>query len=236
MFDFYLLFVHIFTYILIFLKMLYTWILILDPKKMGNLFSKRHSLPEIIFTLEERINKLNVYLEKTTNTRSYIVNRLYLFSMILVPFIYSYTYFEEKDLLTYFIFYLSIIFIIRFFILQFFKLKINRTQKTLKLLKETQNKNIEELKKERLFVETQEIIHKYESKPIDVIKVKKENKLIDNLANIILGDDVENMYALICEKCHSHNGLKHPNEKELMKFYCYNCKHFNDKSVIKKNI
>jgi hypothetical protein len=110
-----------------------------------------------------------------------------------------------------------------------------------------QKKNIQELKNDKMFLDTKDIFDKYEKnvknnrknnvKGLEVVKIKneegceeKEKGFFDVVTDVVLGKDVNVMYALICSHCHSHNGLKHPDDSEDLKFYCYNCKTLNDKS------
>lgn len=44
-----------------------------------------------------------------------------------------------------------------------------------------------------------------------------EKTWVDRILDVILGEDSSSSkYALICEICHSHNGLCHPDEYQLI--------------------
>lgn len=43
----------------------------------------------------------------------------------------------------------------------------------------------------------------------------------------LVGDGPNNRYALICQKCHSHNGMALRDEFEYMSFRCAYCYHLN---------
>ncbi|KAJ8326777.1 hypothetical protein BDV3_001419 [Batrachochytrium dendrobatidis] len=55
----------------------------------------------------------------------------------------------------------------------------------------------------------------------------------DSLLEAIIGesDGPQHKYALICEKCFTHNGLVLPNEYLVSRFKCMQCGHFNAKKT-----
>ncbi|KAF8609723.1 hypothetical protein BDV93DRAFT_518483 [Ceratobasidium sp. AG-I] len=63
---------------------------------------------------------------------------------------------------------------------------------------------------------------------------------MDKLADTVLGDDdstvgvAQSRYALICEKCFSHNGLVKESEWETTQYICPKCGHFNPSAKAKK--
>jgi len=50
---------------------------------------------------------------------------------------------------------------------------------------------------------------------------------IDKIVDVVLGDDDAARFALICEKCYSHNGLVKESVWEDTQYVCPQCKHFN---------
>ncbi|KAF5358639.1 hypothetical protein D9758_007708 [Tetrapyrgos nigripes] len=57
----------------------------------------------------------------------------------------------------------------------------------------------------------------------------------DKLADVVLGDDDQSArYALICEKCFSHNGLVKESVWEDTQYVCPKCQHFNPTQRAKK--
>ncbi|KAF9254545.1 hypothetical protein L218DRAFT_1082281 [Marasmius fiardii PR-910] len=56
----------------------------------------------------------------------------------------------------------------------------------------------------------------------------------DKLADAVLGDEDPARFALICEKCFSHNGLVKESVWEDTQYVCPNCKHFNPSRRSKK--
>ncbi|KAF7682558.1 Endoplasmic reticulum junction formation protein lunapark-1 [Astathelohania contejeani] len=225
---------------------------------MGNILSKKkHTLREILFTLEEKISKTEKYLVKYKKQKasiSYYYN-LYSFAIVLSMILYCY-FIDFEYWINVIIIFLLMIFG-RLLIITFYNRKIRYNEELLEKLKETQLKRIEELKKETLYIETKEIIEKYESscseldskrddrrknnkkEKIDVTPIKditmQKRGVFDKVADLILGDDPSTMYALICEDCGSHNGLSHPMEYNLTRFYCFNCNHLNDKKIKNEN-
>lgn len=74
-----------------------------------------------------------------------------------------------------------------------------------------------------MFVEAKEIIERYEDQA-DVASVRSK-VFLDRLADVVLGD-FDGFYALICEDCGVHNGLRREDER-VEKFVCYRCEHLN---------
>ncbi|KAG7091727.1 hypothetical protein E1B28_008128 [Marasmius oreades] len=58
----------------------------------------------------------------------------------------------------------------------------------------------------------------------------------DKLADVVLGDEDPARFALICEKCFSHNGLVKESVWEDTQYVCPNCKHFNPSRRSKKQV
>ncbi|KAM0673531.1 hypothetical protein GVAV_002906 [Gurleya vavrai] len=201
---------------------------------MGALLSKKSSLTDILFTLEEKIEKTKVSLVKLKSSHSSTLFTFYLYSSLILPVLFTYSYYREKHVSLVLIIYFIVLFLLKILISFFFNIQIRRKEKLLEILKKTQRKNIDELKKQRLYIETKEIVDKYENKKIEVIEVENKKKLFDKVADLVLGEDPTKMYALICENCHAHNGLRHPSDYDLIKYECYSCKFINDKGLKKK--
>jgi hypothetical protein len=208
---------------------------------MGNVFSKKASLREILSTLDEKITETEVYLETLKRRQSAILTNVYVCSLPIASSIFAYAYLLDKGCILYLVMSVIPVLMIRFVIKLFFQRRINYNVRLLKTLKETQKKSIEELKKEPIYVETKKLVEKYEGRASGQREKgqggtlakdisTKTRGLVDKMADLILGDDPSTMYALICEKCFSHNGLSHPLEYNLTKFCCFNCKHLNDKT------
>ncbi|KAL0571303.1 hypothetical protein V5O48_010653 [Marasmius crinis-equi] len=56
----------------------------------------------------------------------------------------------------------------------------------------------------------------------------------DKLADVVLGDEDPARFALICEKCFTHNGLVKESVWEDTQYVCPSCKHFNPSKRSKK--
>lgn len=68
------------------------------------------------------------------------------------------------------------------------------------------------------------------SMPSTKVPSSSEGKrsFFDRIADAILGEEQNNLkYALICEKCLSHNGLAKPEEVDSVQYFCPKCLHFN---------
>ncbi|KAJ4480914.1 hypothetical protein J3R30DRAFT_3462301 [Lentinula aciculospora] len=57
---------------------------------------------------------------------------------------------------------------------------------------------------------------------------------LDKIVDVVLGDDDAARFALICEKCFSHNGLVKESVWEDTQYLCPKCKHFNPSQRSKK--
>ncbi|KIK66209.1 hypothetical protein GYMLUDRAFT_192853 [Collybiopsis luxurians FD-317 M1] len=57
---------------------------------------------------------------------------------------------------------------------------------------------------------------------------------LDKIVDVVLGDDDAARFALICEKCFSHNGLVKESVWEDTQYVCPKCKHFNPSKRSKK--
>lgn len=50
---------------------------------------------------------------------------------------------------------------------------------------------------------------------------------MDKLVEYLIGDGPNNRYALICSRCHSHNGMALKEEFEYIGFKCFYCSFYN---------
>lgn len=134
----------------------------------------------------------------------------------------------------YFISILVGFFIISFVILFRIKYKkscIRMEEYKLKKLKEEQKNFVKNAKEDVNFAKTRRLIEKYETEEnkesfFNTVLNKKQTRG-EKLANFILANDPNKMYALICNNCGLHNGLIDPLNKDVKFFYCYDCKHKN---------
>ncbi|KAM0687379.1 hypothetical protein COBT_001383 [Conglomerata obtusa] len=201
---------------------------------MGLLCSKKISLTDILINIDDKIDKTKKSIVALKIHRSNFTIKYYFYSLFSLITALSYSYYVDYNLVLTFVLSLILFLVLKFIFTFYFDLKINRKEKLLSELKEKQKINIDELKKQRLYVETKELVDKFEKKNnVDLCKNEGNTKMLDKIASIVLGDDPAKMYALICENCHYHNGLRHPDDYEIAKFYCFNCNYLNDKSIKK---
>lgn len=52
-------------------------------------------------------------------------------------------------------------------------------------------------------------------------------KIMFQVVEYLVGDGPNNRYALICQECHSHNGMALRDEFEYISFRCAYCFHLN---------
>lgn len=55
----------------------------------------------------------------------------------------------------------------------------------------------------------------------------RDRSVLDKMVDYLVGDGPSNRYALICQKCSSHNGMALKEEFEYLSFCCCYCSHFN---------
>lgn len=55
----------------------------------------------------------------------------------------------------------------------------------------------------------------------------RDRSVLDKMVDYLVGDGPSNRYALICQKCSSHNGMALKEEFEYISFRCCYCSHFN---------
>lgn len=55
----------------------------------------------------------------------------------------------------------------------------------------------------------------------------RDRSVLDKMVDYLVGDGPSNRYALICQKCSSHNGMALKEEFEYLSFRCGYCSHFN---------
>lgn len=203
---------------------------------MGNIVSKQPSLCEILLSLEEKITEKEVQLETSKFRKSQMnfwFNILLFTAPVLTVFL---TLVAGKHIIVYGIVLAIVTMLLKRLASFFYNIKIIKYEKLISVYKDTQKLRVEELKKQTFFTETREIIERYESsrdKKTSKIRdpAKKKRGLMDQVAEVVLGEDPGNMYALICSKCFFHNGLVKPSEYQHSKFRCYNCNHYNRKDV-----
>ncbi|KAK0397728.1 hypothetical protein QR680_002240 [Steinernema hermaphroditum] len=59
---------------------------------------------------------------------------------------------------------------------------------------------------------------------------------VDRLLDYMCGDGVNKRYALICQRCFTHNGMAHADEADNVAYHCYKCGLFNPaRSAVKPN-
>lgn len=67
-----------------------------------------------------------------------------------------------------------------------------------------------------------------EEKVAFVLPVEPKKTWMDRLVDAMIGDDSRHSkYALICKRCHAHNGLALPDEIMTVVFVCPNCHYEN---------
>nr|AGE96459.1 hypothetical protein [Encephalitozoon cuniculi] len=198
---------------------------------MGNVFSKNVPLRESLVRLEEQISKGEKRATRLRATLDSLRTRILVGSLAVVALSIIYSYVDEQSIAVFVLGSSLACYMGRCLLLYLYETRIRRIETTLEDLRERQREQIALLKKEESFEATKKVIDKYETESMrrhyfGNIKQRKRG-VMDNVTDIVLGDDPGTMYALICKKCNHHNGLVHPSEYDLNEFYCYNCNELN---------
>lgn len=203
---------------------------------MGNIISSRRpSLREELLSLEEKIQKVELYLDVAQARKLNVNFWLNVVLFLIPPTVAVLVSMAGKISIVYGVMLFTAAVLLKKMANFFYSVKIRNNEKLLTAYRETQKLRVEELKKEVLYTETKKIIEKYETasdRKASRAKSDRQKKgLVDKITEVVLGSDPSTMYALICAKCFSHNGLVSPLEYNITKFRCYNCGHFNDKTI-----
>lgn len=200
---------------------------------MGNIFSKKEPLKESLIKLETKINEFEKRLKNEKNSMQVWNKRTIYFIIFFVLIGLLYSYIDEQSFVLFGAASLVISLLVRFLILSFYRLGLESLENQIEGLKEKQKEQIEILKKEESFDTTKRLIDKYDNELLrrsHFSRINQRNRsMTENVADFVLGDDPSKMYALICKKCHYHNGMVHPSEYDLSEFYCYNCDELNQR-------
>uniref|UniRef100_A0A183BLW7 Endoplasmic reticulum junction formation protein lunapark n=1 Tax=Globodera pallida TaxID=36090 RepID=A0A183BLW7_GLOPA len=57
--------------------------------------------------------------------------------------------------------------------------------------------------------------------------IEQSRTPVDRILDFMMGESINNRYALICSNCHSHNGMAFQEEFESISFFCFKCNYFN---------
>uniref|UniRef100_A0A914GZH1 Endoplasmic reticulum junction formation protein lunapark n=1 Tax=Globodera rostochiensis TaxID=31243 RepID=A0A914GZH1_GLORO len=57
--------------------------------------------------------------------------------------------------------------------------------------------------------------------------IEQSRTPVDRILDFLMGESINNRYALICSNCHSHNGMAFQEEFESISFFCFKCNYFN---------
>lgn len=193
---------------------------------MGNVVSKKKSTREILKMLDRSIiqfenNKKNIIKLQTKSTY-----RIYTLCSMLFIISVLYAYLDNQNMIIFSI--LPCIFAVslRFLVAIYYNWKLERVSFELEDMRDQQKDLIDKLKSEEDYIQTVELLGKYEDSSLrntsfSRITQKKKN-VVDTVTDLVLGDDPSKMYALICSECHFHNGMIHPDD-DLEEYICYNC-------------
>lgn len=203
---------------------------------MGNIvFSRRPSLREELLSLEEKIRKVEMYLEVAHARKSGICFWINVVLLLTPPAAAALVSLAGKKPIVYGAVLCGAAFLLKKLANVFYSSRIRNSEKQLAAYRETQKLRVEELKREVMYTETKKIIEKYETagdKTASRTKGGRQKRgIVDKIADVVLGSDPSTMYALICARCFSHNGLVSPAEYKEVKFRCYSCDHFNDRTA-----
>ncbi|KAH9410805.1 putative integral membrane zinc-ribbon metal-binding protein [Ordospora pajunii] len=204
---------------------------------MGTVFSRSDPLRQSLMKLEEQISRKEKKLKGIRISQGRLMMRSGVVSIAVVATCVLYSYAEEQSLLLVAVGSGFMCYSVSYFAKCLYRMRAMRIEAELEEMRDAQKEKIDMLKNDKSFEATKRLIDKYESESerrsyFEGVKQRKK-RMIDSVADIVLGDDPGTMYALICKKCRYHNGLVHPSEYDLNEFYCYNCNELNIRSASK---
>ncbi|KAM0672668.1 hypothetical protein CWI42_100160 [Ordospora colligata] len=204
---------------------------------MGTVFSRSDPLRQSLMKLEEQISRKEKKLKRIRILEGRLMMRSSVISIIVVAVCVLYSYAEEQSLLLVAVGSGFLCYSASYFVKYLYRMKIMRIETELEEMRDAQKEKIDMLKKEESFDAAKRLIDRYECESerrsyFEGVKQRKK-RMMDSMADIVLGDDPGSMYALICKKCSYHNGLVHPSEYDLNEFYCYNCNELNTRNALK---
>lgn len=198
---------------------------------MGNVFSRSMPLKESLMRLEEQIVREERSVKELTRTLRSLRRRIWTVSAIFVTATAAYAYLDNQSMLLFTFGGTGLCYVGGYLLTRLYESRIRAVESALEVLRERQKEQIELLRKDECFETTKKLIDKYEGESAKrdyFSRVRqKERGIVDSVTDLVLGDDPSTTYALICKKCHYHNGLVHPSEYDLMEFHCYNCNDLN---------
>ena len=200
---------------------------------MGNVFSKPRTINEKLFEFEEQI--LNIEANLIKLRRRGISWKLAMFTMTLIPIFVA---LGVNYMISIIVGSVLTIFV-AIFRIKYKRNCIRMEEYKLKKLKEEQKNFVQNAKEDVNFAKTRRLIEKYETEENrdDYFKtvLNKKQTTGSKISNMILANDPDKMYALICKYCGLHNGLIDPKNDEVGYFYCYGCKQKNKRKMSKKD-
>jgi hypothetical protein len=201
---------------------------------MGNILSRAVPLRESLMKLEHQIREEERRCRELKVAVKRINPSFYILLAILAPATAALAYFDGRGVLLYLLALVAIGLVLRYVVVYLYTVRIEGMESALEILREKQKEQIELLKKDESFDMTKRLVDKYEtesSRKEYFGRIKQRGHgVMDSVTDLVLGDDPSKMYALICRKCHYHNGMIPPSEYESVEYHCYNCHELNTKS------
>lgn len=206
---------------------------------MGNTFSRNIPLRESLFRLEEQIAGKEKNVKRLKAKLKDVGGKIWMISITGAVMSAVYAYLDDQSIMLFSVCSVVLCHVVKYLLVCLYETRIEALEAALEALKEKQREQIDLLKRDESFEVTRKLIDKYESDTARrdyFSKLRQQERgMLDNVADIVLGQDPSSMYALICKKCHYHNGLVHPSEYGLTDFYCYNCSELNVRSDVRDN-
>ncbi|EOB11578.1 hypothetical protein NBO_1043g0001 [Nosema bombycis CQ1] len=200
---------------------------------MGNIISKPKStkatLKDLHFKITESEKKHKNIIRNNTKAKW----RIIFWSGVFVVISLVFAFLDDQNIFIFLsipILFSTIVYFLSSF---YFSYRIDSYNLYVEELKEQRKELIEKLKTEENFLETIELVDRFEgdnTRHLHFSKINQKNKdVLSKVTDVILGGDPSKLYALICKECHYHNGMVPPEEYKMTEFVCYNCNTFNGK-------
>ncbi|KAK6090462.1 hypothetical protein P3W45_000559 [Vairimorpha bombi] len=204
---------------------------------MGNVVSKKKSTREILKILDKSITKAENDRKNIIKLQSYSSYRIYSLCFILLIISILYAYLDNQSLLIFSLLPCIFSICLKYLVSIYYNWKLEKVCFDLEDMRDKQKELIDILKTEEDYIQTVELLGKYEDSSLRNTSfsrlTQKKKNVIDTVTDLVLGDDPSKMYALICKECNFHNGMIYP-EDDLEEYVCYNCNTRNTRKK-KKN-
>lgn len=201
---------------------------------MGNIFSKPKSTKATLRELNSKILEAEKMHKSLIKAKTKNLWKMIFFSFGFSVLCVVYAFLDNQNIPIVLSLGVFLCMVFYWLISFYFSFRVDSYGIYLDELKELQKEQVEKLKAEEDFLETVELVDKFDEdrvRHLHFSRIQQRNKgVFDKVTDVVLGSDPTKLYALICKECHYHNGMIPPGEyEEYGEFVCYNCNTHNER-------